>query len=307
MADTTETPRRQACPADPPADGDANALPNLAPVLRVVQILLTYGRYLANAFDRRSTAPGFHFIARNFGTSNTAVILAHIRRGILRAAALQHVLLRRAERGRDLTLPPLRIRQRPEPAPPDAVPPQSPAPKPAATPRHARRPSWRDDWLDGEPDPLDPNLLPSYETLLAQANSRPIGRSIGDICADLGIAPSLCLASFWNDLFSIILNYNGSPAAYDIRRWQREQYFLEEQDRRPTMDLSWPPLDIGGARRDTIQACGFFIGEQPTDPPISLQPRPQPSARPGPAPTVRIEDILAAPSAAHVNAATGPP
>ncbi|HUB43382.1 MAG TPA: hypothetical protein VMB73_28540, partial [Acetobacteraceae bacterium] len=73
-------------------------MPNLSVVLRVVTILLTYGRHLADTFDRRSASAGFHLIARHFGTSNTGVILAHIRRGILRAAALHHVLLKRAER-----------------------------------------------------------------------------------------------------------------------------------------------------------------------------------------------------------------
>ena len=79
--------------------------PNLAAVLAVVQILLAYGRHLAETFPRRSAAPGFHLIAKAFGTSRAAFILAHIRRGILRAAALERLLLARAARGRDLTLP----------------------------------------------------------------------------------------------------------------------------------------------------------------------------------------------------------
>ncbi|HUB49541.1 MAG TPA: hypothetical protein VMB73_31600, partial [Acetobacteraceae bacterium] len=90
------SPSLQASPTDPVQDRNAAALPNLAIVLRVVTILLTYGRHLAETFDRRAASAGFHLIARHFGTSNTAVILAHIRRGILRAAALHHVLLKRA-------------------------------------------------------------------------------------------------------------------------------------------------------------------------------------------------------------------
>src|ERR1700758_5641968 len=120
MTTTPGCPPCQASPTDPSADRDAPALPNLSVVLRVVTILLTYGRHLAETFDRRAASAGFHLIARHFGTSNTAVILAHIRRGILRAAALHHVLLKRAESGRDLTIPKPRGRRRKPPAPPAA-------------------------------------------------------------------------------------------------------------------------------------------------------------------------------------------
>ncbi|HTW71219.1 MAG TPA: hypothetical protein VME47_15135, partial [Acetobacteraceae bacterium] len=96
MTAATDVPPRRAHPTDPPkgrnatpapktttapnatTTPDPTTLPNLATVLRLVQILLTYGRHLAETFDRRSTSPGFHLIARHFGTSSPAVILAHI-------------------------------------------------------------------------------------------------------------------------------------------------------------------------------------------------------------------------------------
>ncbi|HUB13879.1 MAG TPA: hypothetical protein VMB34_18165 [Acetobacteraceae bacterium] len=111
---------------------DATLLPNLANIIRIVEILLTYGRHLAETLDRRAAAPGFHMIAKQFGTDRAAVILAHIRRGILRAAALHHVLMQRAARGRDLvrSTPPVRLR--PEPAPPAEATAGSAAPSPAA-------------------------------------------------------------------------------------------------------------------------------------------------------------------------------
>ena len=271
MTDPATNPNPGCTPPPPPspqADRDAADLPaNLAKVLHVVQILLSYGRHLAASFERRANAPGFHIIARAFGTSNAAVILAHIRRGILRAAALQHVLLRRAGSGRDLIIPPLRIRHKAAPPAADTPPAAEPGAARRARRRHPR-PSWRDDWLDGAADPLDPRHQPNFADLLAEVRRRPIGRTLGDICADLGIAPGLCLASFWNDLFSTVLHYDGSPAVYEIRRWRREQAFAEEQDCKPTLDQSWPPLDAGGGRAYVVKAVGFFIGEAPVEPTV---------------------------------------
>jgi hypothetical protein len=303
MAHTTESPPCHACPTDPSPDRDATALPNLTALLRVVQILLTYGRHLADTFDRRSIAPGFHLIARHLGTSNLAVILAHIRRGILRATALQHVLLQRAKTGRDLTRPHHRARQQPQALEPEANPAApSEQPKPAKRARPAR-PSWRDDWLDGAADPLDPCHLPKFEDLVKQVSRRPFGRTLGDIFADLGIGPRLCQTKFWDDLFFAMLHYDGNPAIYDLRRWRREQHFEEEQDRRPTMDLSWPPLDVGPARRDILQMLGFLIGEPPVEPPGLLPPDNLSPAQTAPAARPSSPKQTAPP----VPPATGPP
>ena len=313
MANTTQASSRRAHPTDPPQDRTAttapDALPNLTTILRLVQILLAYGRHLVDTFDRRAAAPGFHLIARAFGTSRAAIILAHLRRGVLRAAALERVLLDRAASGRDLTRPPIRLRLKP-PAPnppagaaqpaadPTAAPAAPPAPQPAQRKRPSH-PSWHDAWLDNVDDPLDPRHLPTFEHLLAQARRRPVGRSLGDIYADLGIAPALCRASFWNDLFLAMLHHGGTPGLYDVHRWRREQHFAQEQDSFPTMDLSWPPVDAGGGRRDTLQVLGFFIGDPPVEPPLILPPEPPPWAQPAPAqPEQRMR---AAPPA------TGPP
>ena len=297
MQPTANPPPRRAHPTDPPKGRNATtasnattapnptttpdpaALPNLTTVLRLVQILLTYGRHLAETFDRRSTSPGFHLIARHFGTSSAAVILAHIRRGILRAAALHHVLTQRAASGRDLTIPPLRVRLKPQPAAADPASTPAEAPKP----KRPSRPSWRDDWLDNVENPLDPIHLPKFEDLVKQATRRPVGLSLADICADLGVAPALCQVSFWNDLFLVMMHYEGNPAIQLVRRWRREQHFQEEQDRLPTMDQSWPPVDVGGGRRDIIRVMGFFIGEPPVEPPLILAPEPPPWVHPSPA------------------------
>jgi hypothetical protein len=319
---------RQACPTGPATDRNATAvpaaiaapaatkspatkspatkspaipLPNLENVLRLVQILLTYGRHLADTLDRRSAAPGFHLIARHFGTDRPAIILAHIRRGILRAAALQHVLLRRAARGRDLTRPPPpRPRLKPQTAM-DADPAaaaSSAAPQPA---RKRRRPAWRDDWLDNVENPLDPRHQPLFQDLLKEVRRHPIGRTLGKIYADLGIAPALSLATFWNDLFLVMLHYNGSPGEYDVRRWRREQHFQDQQERCPTLDLTWPEADVRGGRTDMLRVLGFLIGEPPVEPPLILPPEPPPWARPWSTAPAAADEQAAPPKA------TGPP
>jgi hypothetical protein len=309
MANTTGLSHLQASPTDPSADRDAPALPNLSVVLRVVTILLTYGRHLADTFDRRSASAGFHLIARHFGTSNTGVILAHIRRGILRAAALHHVLLKRAERGRDLVRPSHQPRRKPQAeqsAADQAIPPE---PAPRKRNPHPR-PSWRDDWLDGAADPLDPCHLPKFEDLVKEVRRTPYGRTLGKIYADLGIAPALSQAPYWNDLFLAMLRYGGSPGLYDLHRWRREQHFEQQQDSNPTMDLTWPPLDVGGGRSDIIRVMGFFIGEPPVEPVLILPPEPPPwIRRKSAAPAAPSEPATppAPPTTSGAPEATGPP
>ena len=321
MTDSASLPRR-AHPADPPKDRNATtastanpapkhttlsdlaALPNLANLIRIVEILLTYGRHLAETLDRRAAAPGFHMIARQFGTDRVAVMLAHIRRGILRAAALHHVLMQRAARGRDLVMPPVRDRRAP-PAPktPDDPTATTEAQTPESPPRRKRPacPIWHDPWLDNVQNPLDPALLPTFEELVKKASRRPVGRSLGEIFADLGIAPILSQSNFWNDLFYAMLNNGGTPGYYDLHRWRREQHFEDTQDRCPTMDQTWPPLDVSGARTDTIKALGFFIGEPPMEPLIIMTPEPSPwASHPSPAPNPQSEQT-------EPPEATGPP
>ena len=269
---------------------DENLLPNLANVIRIVEILLTYGRHLVETFDRRAAAPGFHMIARHFGTDRAAVILAHLRRGILRAAALHHVLMQRAARGRDLVTPPVRIRikaEAPNPADAPAALAAIAAAQPPEVPNKRQRPAcpvWHDPWLDNVEDPLDPALLPTFEELVKLASRRPVGRSLGELFADFGIAPALSQAKFWTDLFMAMLNNGGTPGYYDLHRWRREHHFEDAQDRCPTMDQTWPPLDVSGGRTDTIKALGFFIGEPPVEPLIIMAPEPPPWAN-HPSPT----------------------
>ena len=118
-----------ASPPDPPQDHPGKSAPvpeYIGSILYAVGILLDYGRHLLSTVHRRAAAPTFPAIAACFGTANLSTIMAHLNRGILRATALERVLLARAATGRDIELPDRRNRTpEPQPAPTDPGPEQS--------------------------------------------------------------------------------------------------------------------------------------------------------------------------------------
>src|ERR1700747_1586601 len=89
-------PRQDQC------DSATSAPSNITALLHAVGVLLTYGRHLVETVRHRATAPSFNAIAACFGTGTLATIIAHLNRGLLRAAALERVLLARAAAGRDI-------------------------------------------------------------------------------------------------------------------------------------------------------------------------------------------------------------
>src|ERR1700733_14346845 len=104
----------------------------IAAMLHTVRIMLGFGRHLAETVKDRSASTDFNAIAVCFGTSRLYAILAHVQRGLLRAAALERVLLARAARGRIFQFGSPRRRPTPPPAGP-ADPPGDPPADPSAT------------------------------------------------------------------------------------------------------------------------------------------------------------------------------
>jgi hypothetical protein len=166
-------------------------------VLGVVRKLIDYGKQLASTVQQRATAPGFARFAARFGTADVAAILACITNGLLRAAALEARLCQRAERGRDLTPPPVRLPSIRATRPARQVAPPSAPPEPGSA-----------------NDPQDPRLarLPTADEIAAQVRSRPIGAILADICRDLGIAPGDLDGAFWDELNLAIISYGGTIA-----------------------------------------------------------------------------------------------
>jgi hypothetical protein len=260
-----------ASPPDPQPDRPGETVPartipeRIAALLHTVRILLGYGRHLAETAQHRSASPDFNPIAACFGTGRLYAILAHLQRGILRATALENVLLTRAARGRDIGC--VASRERPAAAPPVPADPPAPA-QPADAPVARKRvppPSRPAGWNDPE------LFMPTLEELEAQVRRRPLGRTLVEICLDLAVVPGFCTGPFWNALFDGIRSYGGSVGTLMQTKARREEAFSREQDRKPGSNWDWQKLGREGLRR----ALGFCIGEA-ADPPFD--PLPQLSA-----------------------------
>jgi len=246
-----------ASPADPQPDrpgetAAARTIPaRIAALLHTVRILLGYGRHLAETAQHRSASPDFNPIAVCFGTGRLYAIIAHLQRGILRATALENVLLARAARGRDIDF--AAPRERPAAAPPAPADPPAQA-QPAEAPIGRKRvppPSRPAGWNDPE------LFMPTLEELEAQVRRRPLGRTLVEICLDLAVVPGFCTGAFWNEVFESIHWHGGSVGTLMQTKVRREKAFSREQDRKVGSDWDWQTLGREGLRR----ALGFFIGE----------------------------------------------
>jgi hypothetical protein len=233
----------------------------IAALLHTVRILLNFGRHLAETATQRSASTDFNAIAVGFGTGRLYAILAHLQRGILRATALQNVLLARAARGRDISFVAPRERAPAAPAAPvdaPAAPEDAPAGQPAEAPaaeKPAARPSRPRGWNDPE------LFMPTLEELEAQVRRRPLGRTLVDICLDLAVVPGFCAGSFWNELFEGIRLHGGRVATLMQEKVRREEAFCREQDRTVGSNWDWQGMGREALRR----ALGFFIGDVAED------------------------------------------
>ncbi len=241
----------------PPNNATTTFPRNIALLLHTVRTLLDYGRHLIGTVSHRAAAPNFNTIAACFGTANISTILAHLNRGLLRAAALERILLARAATGRDIDIVEPRIRTpQPQPVPAEAATPQPAAPLAAPRPP---RPTLPIGWNDPE------LFMPTVQDLERQVRRRPLGRTIFDICLDLAVVPGFCTGEFWNELFAAMHHFGGSVAALMVQKSRRHQAFAKQQDAIPGSNWDWLRM-----KRDAVrQTLGFFIGEPPVNP---LQP-----------------------------------
>ena len=258
-ADVPNTPG-PASPPDPPQDQPGKTAPvpeYIAAVLHAVSILLGYGRHLLGTVRHRAAAPTFPTIAACFGTANLSTILAHLNRGILRAAALERFLLARAATGRDIDMVTRRTRtdrnHRPRQQTPN--PNSQPTSQPSPKPRHARR---------CPPARTIPNSsCPHRRNSIVRYAAAPIGRTIGEICSDLAVVPGFCTPAFWNGLFEIMHYFGGDGVAHRDAREDPPRAGVHSgagQEARQHLGLV-------ALKRDEIrQILGFFIGEPPVDP-----------------------------------------
>jgi hypothetical protein len=201
-------------PASQP-DPDRAMPPRIRQVLGVVRMLIAYGKNLAETLEQHAsqphTLPCFRFIATIFFTKDIALILARIKRGLLRAAALEDRLRNRAATGRDIR--PRRARPRSERKPRTAC----------ATPSPAF--DWR---------------LPSIEQIANQVKRRSIGAVLVDICLDLGVIPGQMDPASWNELGDALAQYGGDLS--NLLVWRQPRPLPRNRPRKPRF---WP-VDIPG-------------------------------------------------------------
>jgi hypothetical protein len=292
MQHTERATTCSASPPDPQPDRSGTTTPapttptrtipsRIAALLHTVRILLGYGRHLAATAEHRSASSDFNAVAACFGTGRLYAIMAHLQRGLLRAAALERVLLERAARGRDIGFLAPSERAIAAPAAPAYGPAATPAVpadlaveqsadapvelssaapvEPSAGAHVARKPAPRSRPAGWD----DPELfMPTLEELVAQVRRRPLGRTLVDICLDLAVAPGFCTGAFWNELYESILGLGGSVATLMLEKVRRQEAFCKEQDRTVGSNWDWMKLGREGLRR----ALGFFIGEAANHP-----------------------------------------
>jgi hypothetical protein len=231
-------------------DQSGRGIPNnIAVILHAARILLDYGRHLVDTARHRATVPNFNAIAACFGTDNLATILAHLNRGILRATALERVLLARAATGKDIDFVERSI------ATPEQEPTPAAAPVRLPTRKRAPRPAgWNDPEL----------FMPTLQDLERQVRRRAIGRTVLDICLDLAVVPGFCQSQFWSELFDIMTWFGGGHSVNRLMREKsrRREAFARQQDRKPHANWDW----INASRDALRQVLGFFIGEPPVNP-----------------------------------------
>jgi hypothetical protein len=271
-----------ASPHDPQPDPPSRTVPaRIAAMLHTIRVMLGFGRHLAETAQHRSANSDFNAIAACFGTGRLSAILAHLQRGLLRATALERVLLARAARGRDISF----VAPRQHATAPPAAPADPPAGQPAdqssglsAAEQSSETP------VERKPPPSrprgwnDPELfMPTLEELEAQVRRRPLGRTLVDICLDLAVVPGFCTGPFWNELFDGIRLFGGSIPILMQEKSRRQEAFCKEQDGKPGSNWDW--LEMG---RDALRRMlGLFIGET-TDDPLSKPFVPAAALAPGP-------------------------
>jgi hypothetical protein len=162
--------------------------------LDVLRRLISYAKDLAATVQQRGVEANFGDVVRDFCTVDLKLILAHIARALLLAAAVEDRLVIRAEREAATAA---KAATHPQPQAPSAPPPPPPsAPRTART----RRPRIID---------VNPLLagLPTPEQIAAELRRRPLGDVLADICRDLHILPGHPL---WQELNFAIWDLGGN-------------------------------------------------------------------------------------------------
>ena len=220
---------------DRPA-ANAAAPGRIGSLLGLVRKLIDYGKNLAGSLQQRAAATNpldFMHVKTSFGTTDIALILARITRGLLLAAALEVRLVSRVAREA----------ARPETYAPGADSPGKATPMREPSPRKPRAARAAAPQAARRADDLASLLarMPTAEEIAAMVRGRPIGAVIADICSDLGIVTSHPL---WRELHEAVL-FNGGSLLRMIRnlfeRTRLTNFFPPDTPLIPPMPPGWQP------------------------------------------------------------------
>jgi hypothetical protein len=219
----------------------------IAAILGVVRTLLGFGKHLDQILPDRTAHPGFLALAIGFGTHDLRRILAHVQRGILRAMMLQQYLLARAAQGRDIE-----PTERPAPAEQADIEAMEMKLCPPSQARARPKKAHPDDPLHFS--------MPTLRELESQVRRRSIGRTIAEICMDLGVTPSSCDGAFWNEFYLTLTDFGGKFEDFCEVRERRSQTFKKERDKLPsTGNWDWCDRPKEAIRK----MLGYLLGEPP--------------------------------------------
>ena len=117
----------------------------------------------------------------------------------------------------------------------------------------------------------DPNdslhfSMPTLKDLESQVRRRSIGRTIAEICMDLGVTPSNCEGKFWYEIYQTLTQFGGKFERVFAIQQSRRQAFQQERDKLPeTWTFDWRDRPKDAIR----QILGYLLGESPPrGPPI---------------------------------------
>ena len=233
--------------------------PCIAALLGLVRVLLGYAKHLDRILPDRSDRPEFPTLAAGFGTHDMRRILGHVQRGILRAMMLQRFLLARAAQGRDI-----------DPTPPPGPAEQDDIARLEIKLRAPVRPSATKTTRARRIDPDHPShfYMPTLKELEAQVRRRSVGRTIAEICADLGVWSTVCEGGLWSEITRTLTQFGGNFAEFFDIRERRKKTFEKERQLRPD---TWTSGACDEPREAIRQLLGYVLGESPPRGPPAAQ------------------------------------
>ena len=104
--------------------------------------------------------------------------------------------------------------------------------------------------------------MPTLQEPEAQIRRRTVGRTIADICTDLGITATIADGAFWHEVYLALTHFGANLEEFYSLQNRRAETFQDERDQRPeTWDQDWRDHP-----RDAIRhILGSLLGDPPPE------------------------------------------